>query len=133
MEENKESEVKELRPASTLVRLSEAEVRKQRRQEILSMSIAQIGLLVRTTNCLESEGILTVRDLLNSSPERLLKISNFGNKTLLEVYDALEKLGFTRETKRELIGESQVLESETTFAKRERRPQSGVFAIHILK
>ncbi len=100
MEENKESEVKELRPASTLVRLSEAEVRKQRRQEILSMSIAQIGLLVRTTNCLESEGILTVRDLLNSSPERLLKISNFGNKTLLEVYDALEKLGFTRETKR---------------------------------
>ncbi|MBQ6108274.1 MAG: DNA-directed RNA polymerase subunit alpha [Thermoguttaceae bacterium] len=100
MEENKESEVKELRPASTLVRLSEAEVRKQRRQEILSMSIAQIGLLVRTTNCLESEGILTVRDLLNSSPERLLKISNFGNKTLLEVYDALEKLDFTRETKR---------------------------------
>ena len=100
MEENKETEVKELRPASTLVRLSEAEVRKQRRQEILNMSIAQIGLLVRTTNCLESEGILTVRDLLNSSPERLLKISNFGNKTLLEVYDALEKLGFLRETKR---------------------------------
>ena len=100
MEENKESEVKELRPASTLMRLSEAEVRKQRRQEILSMSIAQIGLLVRTTNCLESEGILTVRDLLSSSPERLLKISNFGAKTLLEVYGALEKLGFTRETKR---------------------------------
>lgn len=100
MEEKQETEVKELRPASTLVRLSEAEVRKQRRQEILNMSIAQIGLLVRTTNCLESEGILTVRDLLNSSPERLLKISNFGNKTLLEVYDALEKLGFLRETKR---------------------------------
>ena len=100
MEENQETQPKELRPASTQVRLSEAEVRKQRRQEILNMSIAQIGLLVRTTNCLESEGILTVRDLLNSSPERLLKISNFGNKTLLEVYDALEKLGFTRETKR---------------------------------
>ena len=99
MKENQESESKELRPASTLVRLSEAEVRKQRRQEVLSMSIAQIGLLVRTTNCLESEGILTVRDLLNNSPERLLKIANFGYKTLLEVYDALEKLGFVRETK----------------------------------
>ena len=100
MQEIQETEQKELRPASTLVRLSEKELRQQRRQEILSMSIAQIGLLVRTTNCLESEGILTVRDLLNSSPERLLKISNFGAKTLLEVYGALEKLGFTRETKR---------------------------------
>ena len=94
MEENKESEVKELRPASTLVRLSEAEVRKQRRQEILSMSIAQIGLLVRTTNCLESEGILTVRDLLNSSPERLLKISNFGNKTLQFQKHLMEYLSY---------------------------------------
>ncbi len=100
MQEIQETEQKELRPASTLVRLSETEMRKQRRQEILNMSIAQIGLLVRTTNCLESEGILTVRDLLSSSPERLLKISNFGAKTLLEVYGALEKLGFTRETKR---------------------------------
>lgn len=100
MQEIQEIEPKELRPASTQVRLSERELRQQRRQEILSMSIAQIGLLVRTTNCLESEGILTVRDLLSSSPERLLKISNFGAKTLLEVYGALEKLGFTRETKR---------------------------------
>ncbi|MCR5162758.1 MAG: DNA-directed RNA polymerase subunit alpha [Thermoguttaceae bacterium] len=100
MQEIQETEQKELRPASTQVRLSETEMRKQRRQEILNMSIAQIGLLVRTTNCLESEGILTVRDLLSSSPERLLKISNFGAKTLLEVYGALEKLGFMRETKR---------------------------------
>ena len=92
---------KELRPASTWVRLSEKEIQYQKRQEILNLSIAQIGLLVRTTNCLESEGIFTVRDLLNSSPERLLKISNFGAKTLLEVYGALEKLGFTRDSRRE--------------------------------
>lgn len=92
---------KELRPASTCVRLSEKEIQYQKRQEILNLSIAQIGLLVRTTNCLESEGIFTVRDLLNSSPERLLKISNFGAKTLLEVYGALEKLGFTRDSRRE--------------------------------
>ena len=92
---------KELRPVSTCVRLSEKEIQYQKRQEILNLSIAQIGLLVRTTNCLESEGIFTVRDLLNSSPERLLKISNFGAKTLLEVYGALEKLGFTRDSRRE--------------------------------
>ena len=35
-----------------------------------------------------------------SKPERLLKISNFGGKTLLEVYNALEKLGFKRASKK---------------------------------
>ncbi len=90
----------ERRPAKTRVRLNEAELRKQKLQKKLNLSIAQIGLLVRTTNCLESEGILTVRDLLNSSPERLLKISNFGAKTLFEVYAALEKLGFPRDSQK---------------------------------
>ncbi|MDO4424355.1 MAG: DNA-directed RNA polymerase subunit alpha C-terminal domain-containing protein [Planctomycetia bacterium] len=99
MESEKEMSV-EHRPAKTCVRLSEAELRRQKLQETLNLSIAQIGLLVRTTNCLETEGILTVRDLLNSSPERLLKISNFGAKTLLEVYAALERLGFKRDSQK---------------------------------
>ncbi len=97
----------ERRYAATGVRLSEAEIRRQKQQEILNLSIAQIGLLVRTTNCLESEGILTVRDLLNCPPERLLKISNFGGKTLLEVYGALEKLGFQRLSKKSVPSECE--------------------------
>ncbi len=84
---------------TTRIRMSEKEIRQQRQQELLSLSTAQIGLLVRTTNCLESEGILTVRDLLNCPPERLLRIANFGEKTLVEVYTALEKLGFKRKSK----------------------------------
>ncbi|MDO4583690.1 MAG: DNA-directed RNA polymerase subunit alpha C-terminal domain-containing protein [Planctomycetia bacterium] len=86
--------------APTYVRLSEEEIRRQKEQEILDLSIAQIGLLVRTTNCLESEGIFTVRDLLKCPPERLLKISNFGLKTLDEVYKALEKYGFQRRSQK---------------------------------
>lgn len=62
----------------------------------LEMSTAEIGLLVRTTNCLEERGIFTVNDLLNCSPEDLLDISNFGEKTLEEVYTALESIGFNR-------------------------------------
>ena len=85
---------------TTRIRLSEAEIQRQKQQDILNLSIAQIGLMVRTTNCLETEGILTVRDLLACPPEKLLKISNFGGKTLLEVYAALEKLGFQRVSKR---------------------------------
>ncbi|MEZ6105725.1 MAG: DNA-directed RNA polymerase subunit alpha C-terminal domain-containing protein [Pirellulaceae bacterium] len=50
------------------------------------MSTAEIGLTVRTTNCLEEKGIFTVRDLLNTTRADLLSISNFGEKTLEEVF-----------------------------------------------
>ena len=69
-------------------------------EERLEMSTAEIGLSVRTTNCLEERGIFTVRDLLNSTPDQLLSIANFGEKTLEEVYKALEKFGFYRTSSR---------------------------------
>jgi len=81
---------------ATRMRLSAADEAERDRQEKLEMSTAQIGLTVRTTNCLEEKGIFTVRDLLNSNRDELLSISNFGEKTLEEVYQALEKLGFYR-------------------------------------
>ncbi len=64
--------------------------------ERLDMSTAEIGLSVRTTNCLEERGIFTVRDLLNCTRDDLLGISNFGEKTLEEVFKALEGVGFRR-------------------------------------
>ncbi|MEL6897238.1 MAG: DNA-directed RNA polymerase subunit alpha C-terminal domain-containing protein [Planctomycetota bacterium] len=72
------------------------------RQENLEMSIAEMDLSVRTTNCLEEVGIFTVRDLLNAKPKELLKISNFGEKTLEEVYESLERIGFYRPGHEEL-------------------------------
>ncbi|NLE39878.1 MAG: DNA-directed RNA polymerase subunit alpha [Pirellulaceae bacterium] len=65
-------------------------------QAKLEMSTAEIGLSVRTTNCLEEKGIFTVQDLLNCTREDLLGISNFGEKTLDEVYAALEGIDFFR-------------------------------------
>ncbi|HEX4143267.1 MAG TPA: DNA-directed RNA polymerase subunit alpha C-terminal domain-containing protein [Pirellulales bacterium] len=66
----------------------------------LEMSTAEIGLSVRTTNCLEERGIFTVNDLLHSTREDLLAISNFGEKTLEEVYRSLEGVGFYRRGRR---------------------------------
>jgi DNA-directed RNA polymerase subunit alpha len=65
-------------------------------KEKLEMSTAEIGLAVRTTNCLEERGVFTVNDLLHCTREELLSISNFGEKTLEEVYKALERVGFYR-------------------------------------
>ncbi len=80
----------------TRIPLSQAEEAYLNQQEKLELSTAEIGLTVRTTNCLEEKGIFTVRDLLHTTREELLSISNFGEKTLEEVYKALEKIGFYR-------------------------------------
>lgn len=80
----------------TRVPISKAEEHARLLKERLDLSTAEIGLQVRTTNCLEEKGIFTVRDLLNSSPETLLSIANFGEKTLEEVYAALENVGYHR-------------------------------------
>ncbi len=76
--------------------LNRVELANEGLRERLEMSTAEIGLAVRTTNCLEERGIFTVHDLLNCTREDLLSISNFGEKTLEEVYKALESVGFYR-------------------------------------
>ncbi len=68
----------------------------QTEEERLRLSTAEIGLSVRTTNCLEEKGIFTVEDLLKSTTAELLSIQNFGEKTLEEVFKALESVGFYR-------------------------------------
>lgn len=81
---------------STRVPLSRVDSEAKDLKDKLERSTAEIGLSVRTTNCLEEKGIFTVEDLLNATPEKLLGISNFGEKTLEEVYLALEGIGLYR-------------------------------------
>ncbi|OWK43681.1 DNA-directed RNA polymerase subunit alpha [Fimbriiglobus ruber] len=59
----------------------------------LNMSLAELELSVRATNCLESEGITTVRDLLMRSDDELLEVRNFGDTTLKEVKGKLSERG----------------------------------------
>lgn len=85
---------------STRIPLIKSDENNKNLNERLDMSTAEIGLTVRTTNCLEERGIFTVRDLLNCTRDDLLGISNFGEKTLEEVYASLEGVGFFRSNKR---------------------------------
>jgi DNA-directed RNA polymerase subunit alpha len=86
--------------AITRVKLNQQDSHARGMAEKLEMSTAEIGLTVRTTNCLEERGIFTVKDLLHCTREDLLSISNFGEKTLEEVYKALAGIGFYRQTAR---------------------------------
>ncbi|MSR31263.1 MAG: DNA-directed RNA polymerase subunit alpha [Gemmataceae bacterium] len=70
------------------VSISQVDVELER---VLNMSLAELELSVRATNCLESEGISTVRDLVMRSQEELLEVRNFGETTLKEVLIKLEE------------------------------------------
>jgi DNA-directed RNA polymerase subunit alpha len=59
----------------------------------LGMSLAELKLSVRAMNCLESENIHTVRDLVQKSEDQLLEVRNFGETTLTEVKEKLHELG----------------------------------------
>ena len=59
----------------------------------LNLSLAELNLSVRATNCLESENINTVRDLVQKTEDQLLDVRNFGETTLNEVREKLTELG----------------------------------------
>ena len=59
----------------------------------LNTTIAELKLSVRASNCLESEGINTVRQLVQLTEDQLLELRNFGDTTLLEVRERLAEMG----------------------------------------
>lgn len=80
----------EIGPAASV-----ADSQNQELERKLNMSLAELDLSVRATNCLETEGIATVRELVLRSPEELLEVRNFGETTLREVKSKLEERGLT--------------------------------------
>src|SRR4051812_21227604 len=61
----------------------------------LNLSLAELELSVRATNCLETEGIATVRDLVSRGEDELLEVRNFGETTLREVKAKLQERGLS--------------------------------------
>lgn len=59
----------------------------------LNMTVADLKLTVRATNCLREQNIHTVRDLIGRSPDELLDFPKFGDTTLAEVNEKLSEMG----------------------------------------
>jgi DNA-directed RNA polymerase subunit alpha len=58
------------------------------------IKIDDLDFSVRTYNCLKRQGIETLDELRNYTPEELMGIRNFGQKSLDEVADKLTEYGF---------------------------------------
>ena len=64
------------------------------KEKVLEMTIEELDLSVRAFNCLKRAGVNSVGDLINKSPEEMMKVRNLGKKSLEEVMSKLEALGF---------------------------------------
>ena len=71
-----------------------SEKKSDEKEKVLEMNIDELELSVRSYNCLKRAGINTVEDLINKSEDDMMKVRNLGRKSLEEVVEKLNSLGF---------------------------------------
>ena len=65
----------------------------------LSIHVDDLGLSGRAANCLRNANVRTVGELIEYSPEQLMALKNFGDKSLVEIVDKLAEMGlYLKET-----------------------------------
>jgi len=78
--------------------VDDVEITSDRREEdmerVLSMTIEELDLSVRSYNCLKRAGINTVGELVRKTEDEMMKVRNLGKKSLEEVEQKLQELGF---------------------------------------
>jgi len=63
--------------------------------ETLQLAIEEVDFSVRVFNCLRKEGIKTLGDLVARTEDELVKIRNFGHRSLQEVLEKLDAFGLS--------------------------------------
>jgi len=62
-------------------------------EELLIQPIEHLDLSVRSMNCLKSDDVFRVGDLVQRSEQEMLRTPNFGRKSLNEIKEVLENMG----------------------------------------
>jgi len=81
---------KQIEQVDEKVEDSEDEVKKK-----AVVSVAELDLSVRASNCLEYASIKTVNELITREEDELLELKNFGKTTLVEIKKKLNQLGLS--------------------------------------
>jgi DNA-directed RNA polymerase subunit alpha len=71
----------------------EARRRQDRLSQILSVPVTDFELSVRSRNCLQKMGIMTLGDLTQTTEQELLSSKNFGETSLVEIREMLTSKG----------------------------------------
>jgi len=70
----------------------EVDEKVEQLKDLLSRSVDELELSVRSSNCLQSAEIRTIGDLVQKSESEMLKYRNFGRKSLKEISDILKNM-----------------------------------------
>jgi DNA-directed RNA polymerase subunit alpha len=71
----------------------EAQRNRDRLTQLLSIPVTDFELSVRSRNCLQKMGIMTLGDLTRTSEQELLASKNFGETSLVEIREMLHSKG----------------------------------------
>ena len=72
---------------------SEKDAEAERLRKILTTSVDDLELSVRSHNCLKAANIKTLSDLVKRDESEMLKFRNFGRKSLAELIEIVENYG----------------------------------------
>jgi len=64
-------------------------------QKNIQLTIEELGLSRRAKNCLDVANITTVAELIEYTPEQLLSLKSFGEKSLIEIVNKLNELNLS--------------------------------------
>jgi len=71
----------------------DAQKKRDRMSQVLSVPVTDFELSVRSRNCLQKMGILTLGDLCRCTEQELLSSKNFGDTSLEEIGEMLQSKG----------------------------------------
>jgi DNA-directed RNA polymerase subunit alpha len=85
--------LKDARASRDMYYDEEAQKKRDRLSQVLSIPVTDFELSVRSRNCLQKMGISTLGDLTRCSEQQLLNSKNFGETSLVEIRDMLASKG----------------------------------------
>ena len=71
----------------------DAQRRRDRVSQVLNVPVTDFELSVRSRNCLQKMGIITLGDLARCTEQELLASKNFGETSLVEIREMLASQG----------------------------------------
>ena len=87
--------LKDARASDDMYYDEDAQKKRDRMSQILNVPVTDFELSVRSRNCLQKMGIMTLGDLCRFTEQELLASKNFGETSLVEIRDMLSSKGLS--------------------------------------
>jgi len=63
-------------------------------EDVVQRGIEELNLTARTVRCLKAEGVFTLQQLQSCTEGKLLRMPNFGRKSLNEIIEQMASFGY---------------------------------------